>query len=463
MSGERIEFVDSISASANLRLSLTSGAFSVLQNGTSCPPPQLRRVTVDTMLGDGALIPASAFSNRVLTLHIQLRSDNAADLASAWQLLNRELDRPYSILRWQPSSELPPVYFRTFRAPDYGQEVDHGLNLLDVTVAIEAEPFAYGEVVTSDTILVRNDPADPDNPKYFDVNNIAGDVETPLIITVGDVMWYHQTLFAVRRGGNPNLKPHVLQAEVTALGTNTTLGANNSAYSGSGQNNAVTTFGSSNNLTVSRLGVNPFPVTASPDVRGTYRVFARVNATVANTSFVFRLWHGQRNISNDSNTYTITNLTRPVMVDLGLVQLPEGFDPIGIGPSGELLSVAGGNFGFSAQRTSGSGNLIWDYVIFVPADDHLCIVNWGTVLTDKYVMDGYQRAVYGLNAAGEVQDIGAAYFTGDMPMVSPGVANRITYINDVSPNPGADDLVSWYAEVTYRYYPRYLYVRPVNS
>lgn len=463
MSQDRIEFVDSISPSAAVRLSLSAHPFSVLDNGTSLPPPGLKRVTVSTMLEDGSIIPAAAYENRTLTIHVQVqdRKNPAATIAQI-QRLNRELDRGMNVLRWQPEPSVPAVYFRTFRAPDYSFTVDHGTNLWDIVLSIPAEPFAYGEAEDSADVVVRNNPQDPDNPKFFEITGIKGDVETPLIITVDAVMWYHQSVFATRRGGTPANAPRVLEAESMTMGTNTVVTASGTAYSGTGTNNtAVTTF-TTNNIATTRLSVGTFPATPSPDVRGTYRVFARLNTSVANSSYRVRLYHGKRGVFNDSAVYTIFNTNRPVMVDCGLVQLPEGFDPQGIGPSGSRLSVAGGNFSFGIERTAGTGNAIWDYILFVPADDRFCIVNWGTVETSQYVMDGYQRAIYGMDASNNVIDIGAAYFTGDPPLVSPGVTNRVTYINDVSPTPGADDFNSWTATLTYTYFPRYLYVRPVN-
>jgi len=462
MPRDRIEFVDQISANASVRLSLSGWPWSVLDNGTSLPPPTLRRVTVSTMLEDGGIIPAAAYDNRVLTIHVQLDASTPAESAVQLQRLNRELDRGMNVLRWQPEPSTPPVYFKTFRAPDYAFSVDHGINLYDITLTIAAEPFAYGEVETIPNVLVRNNPQDPDNPKFFELTGVKGDVETPMVITADAVMWYHQTVFATRRGGNPSAAPRVLEAEAMTMGTNTVVTASGAAYSGTSSNNtAVTTF-TTNAITTNRLSVTTFPATPSVDVRGLYRVFARVNVSVAGTSFQLRLNHGQRGIFNDSQVYTISNLNRPVMVDCGLVQLPEGYNPSGIGPSNSPLAVAGGNFSFGALRTAGTGNLIWDYILFVPADDHFCIVNWGTVSTSSYVMDGYNRAIYGIDASGNVIDIGAAYFTGDPPVVSPGKTNRITYINDVSPSPGADDQVTWTTNLDLSYYPRYLYVRPVN-
>lgn len=464
MSLERVEFVDSISLTAVTRFSLVSNYVAVLHTGTSLPPPPLRRVVVNTLLSDGSMIPAAAYDNREITLHIQVDAPSAVLASGVIQTLNRELDRTTNILRWQPDPTLPPVFFKTFRAPDYTQDIDHGTNLYDFIIVMQAEPFAYGPVENSPaTVTINNDPANGTNGKFFEITGVKGDVETPMKFTLGGGIAYHQSVFGMRRKGTPSGAPLFLQCEAMTQGTDTTTQANSSTYSGSGNNYSSTTFSGSNSITATRLSTSGFPSSANVDVRGVYRVFVRVNASATGSTFQLRMIHGLRGVSQDSSQFTVSNTTMPLMVDMGLIQLPEGFDPVNNGPSGVALAVAGVAISLGATRISGTASLYTDYMLFVPADDKFCLVDWGQAIPTSYVLDGYSRAIYGLNGSGQITDIGVSKFTGDIPYVAPGVTNRFVYINDVSPAPTIADPPSGNCTLDWSYWPRYLYVRPLTT
>jgi hypothetical protein len=377
MGSEKIAFVASVSDTATVNLALSAHPWRVLLAGTDASPPPMRRVIVDTLLRDGEFVSQTAYSNRVVTLHLQLRTVDPATAAAELQLLNQELDKPRNVLRWQPEASLPAVYFRTLRASDYAQIVDHGLNSFDFTIALSADPFAIGSRIDLSPATINNDPAAGSNGKFCEFTGIRGDVESPLLIKLtGSTTVGRQSAIGLRRRGTPSQAPLVLQAEAMTQGTNTSTTANNSRYSGSSNNFSTTTFGS--NTMITRLSTTLFPGTASIDVRGTYRVFARVNSTVAGDKFEMQLTHGARGVVNTAVDIVSSSTTSPNMVDLGLIQMPEGFDPIYDGGSGAAIQVAGVALSVQAFRTSGSGNLLWDYFLFVPADDTLTLVTWGT-------------------------------------------------------------------------------------
>ena len=461
----QIGFVDSISLTATPRL-LFTGSWRVLKAGTDLSPPPFRRSWNSTLLSDGATVPAAAYDNRQLRIHLQLDAADPGATFTQLQLLHRELDRPTNILRWQPESSLPPVWFRTFRAPDYEPDIDHGINLVDALLVIPAEPFAFGAREDLGTATVSNDPINTgSNGKFFDLTGIKGDVETPLQIRMsGSDATQRQTLFAVRRRGTPANMPFFLQAESMTLGTNAALAAGGSSYSGAGNNTVEVTPGTT--ALTQRLSTSAFPSSGGVDVRGTYRVFCRTNVTAPlppSGTFTVQLRHGTRAAVNTEMTMSrIDNLTQIRMIDLGLVQIPEGFDPPGNGPEGAPLAVAGIPLSVWASKISGT-SVIFDYLLFVPADDSLCIVNWGTSSPTTFVLDGQNRAIYGLNGSGQVADIATAYFVGDPPMVSPGVTNRIVVIRDVVPSTGNADAPATTYGITTSYWPRYLGVRPVST
>jgi hypothetical protein len=466
MAGEVIQFVDTIASSPTVRLDLTSSPWSVIASGTDISPPSMSRAVVDTLLLDGAIIPASSYGNRVITLHLQLDVAPISDIGTAAtqaQLLNRELDRPTNILKWQPHSTLPAVFFRTFRSPDYALVSDVGINLHEFTVQLQAEPFGYGIEELLSAITINNDPAAGSNGKFVDITSIKGDVETPLKISIlsGSVAG-RQSLFAMRRRGTPSAMPLFIQAEAMTQGTDTTTTANSATYSGAGSNSSTCTFGGTTTDAV-RLSTATFPSSPSVDVRGTYRVFLRCTSNTSGAQFSIYLEHGARAILNTPNTMTMPTGGPLPMIDLGLVQLPEGYDPGVNGPSGSLLSVLGVPLKVHAARLTGSGNLQFDYLMFVPADDKLCIVSWGAASPFVFTLEGNTRSVYGTDASSRVADIQGASFVGDVPYVSPSITNRLVYINDVSPTNTSADGVTGNVQPTVSYWPRYLDIRPVST
>lgn len=479
MGSEVIQFVDSISATANVRLSLTTAPWSVLQNGTDVSPPSLSRAVVNTLLVDGSQIPASAYDNRTIRLHLQLDPQpmSSSVIATQTQLLNRELDRPTNILRWQPDPALPAVYFRTFRSPDYAPNIDIGINLFDFDVSLIAEPFGYGVQESIGAVTINSDPEAGSNAKFVDITGVKGDVETPLQISVtGANASTRQSVFAVRRGGTPSAAATFLQAESMTAGTETsataTPGTLNSQMSGAGTIKMMyvdMTVGFTNSLSVTRMSTTVFPASPTSDIRGIYRVFVRSCPSFgsSSTKYQIQLEHGIRGIKNAVTNTVYPNISGspvPQMTDLGLVQMPEGFDPGNNGPSNVPYTVGGIPLKLHVSRDAGAlnGGLGVDYFLFMPSDDTFALVSWGTSTPGAFIFDGFSRAVYGVTS-GAVVDIANASFVGEPPKVSPGVSNRLWYINDVTPSPTVTDVVSGSAVLTLSYWPRYLIVKPVST
>jgi hypothetical protein len=457
---ERVEFVDSVSATATIRLSLTTAPWRVLFAGTDVSPPPLKRVVAPTMLTDGTPIAASAYDNRVVTLRLQVDATDPVTAQTQIQVLRKELDRPTNVIRWQPEPTVPAVYFLTYRSPDTSDSIDHGINLHEFTVQIPAQPFAYGLKTDLSAAVVSNDP-NAANGRFFDITGVKGDVETPLRLTIPSSVVSRQSLFAMRRRGTPSAAPFLVQAESMTQGTDTTVtvatdsAGGGASPSGAASNSSATTF-ATNTFVVPRLTAT-VPASPSVDARGTYRVFARVRClSVAN--FRMRITHGARQINNTLKTYTLpTNIY--TMVDLGLVQIPEGVDPVTDGPGGANLSVVGVSVVVHADRLTGANPLIWDYLLFVPADDAMFIIKWGDTAPTTFVIDGTSKTVYGIDGSGRIADIDSVDYVGlGWPTVSPGVTNRLYYINDVQPSPLSTDIVSSTVTINGSYWPRYLAV-----
>jgi hypothetical protein len=463
--GHTVAFVDSIAASPTTRLNLNDGStWTLLDRGTEFPPPSLRRAVVSNLLVDGAHIAASAYDNRQLTLRLNLQTASEDTSATQLQTLFRELDRPYNILKFAPTGATNPVHFRTFRSDASAvREVLASGGLRELEVTLWAEPFAYGTKVTGSPATVTNDPA---ATWYVDVTSVKGDVETPAVLTItySGVEDKGPTAFAVRRHGTPSSAPVVLQAEAMTGGTNTTIQANNAVWSGAGQNSMRCTFGTA--TMQDRLTSSVHPSSASTDARGVYRVFLRGAKTVAGDviNVQLRQTSGTQTATNTAVAWPASTTNRR-WVDLGLVQIPFGPDPIYDGLSNVEAAARGTIFTVRAERTSGSGNLDFDVLAFMPADDRFCMVSWPTSSgPTSMVVDGPADLVYPIGGSGEIYPQELVARTGGLPMLSPGQTNRIyALLNAGGDLSTVNDDITSTISVTASYWPRYLYVRPAST
>jgi hypothetical protein len=464
-----LQFVDSIASSPTVRLDLNDGApFGLKIEGTSFGTPTMRYAEASTLMRDGSTYPAAAYGERVLTIKLTLAETTRDAIATAMQELHRELDRPTNFLRWQQDSATNPVFFRTIRTPpDRWDDFPFTPNPYnEVTIPVLAEPFGYGLKETG-TATVSNHPAAGTGlPGYLDVTSVKGDVETPLILrvesTTFNVVNDFASMLAVRRRGTPSSAPVGLQAESMTLGTDTTLPGNDGAMSGAGSNYARCSFGTIAMTT--RLSTT-FPAAASVDNRGTYRVMARIRRSVAGSDGVaMRLrWGGTSSSLITNDTVTTSQTTSLNYVDLGLVSIPPGEDPVTDGLSGTSLSASGIYVEVQAQRTAGTTNLDIDFLWFVPADDRLCTIRWGTASGADYCFaDASLDKVYNATTAGAVLNANMAQRTGGLPMISPGVTNRVWFLKQVRQG-AATDAIGVTFTAQYSYFPRYLYLRPAST
>ncbi|MEU4640823.1 hypothetical protein [Micromonospora sp. NPDC023814] len=458
-----LRFVDSISATPAVRLNLMAAPWAV-QSATEFGTPELRRATAGTLLTDGEQYPAAAYGNRAITLVARVVGVDQDAAAAALQTLYRELDRPSNLLEYRPSTS-EPVFFRTFRAAPGSVTWDPFL--MQATAVIPAEPFAYGLREALPQVTVYNDPAAPANGGYFDVVSPKGDVETPLFLRLeqGSITDFRQSIIAVRRRGTPSLMPLVAQAESMALGTDAALGAaGDPAMSGSGQNYVRVSFSTSTAL-IPRVSVLNWPA-AGPDARGTYRAFLRVRQSNPTESMTLRLEAVGGGWMSESVVPAVGPGTAADYVDMGLVQIPTGADPVTDGYSGVTLSTQSPGFHVYVGRSSGAGTLDIDHLLLVPADDRLCLISWpaDSGLT-ALVLDSARTMAYAVGSGGEVRRPAQQVpIVGAPPMVSPGVANRIVFVQDTGAlqSDAANRLTST-TVITPYYWPRYLYVRPVAS
>jgi hypothetical protein len=468
----QLAFVDSVAASPTIRLSVHSGSAGpwILRDGSRFDPPPLRRAMPESLLADGAAPASSAYGNRVITLRLQLHSSGtqmAADpAATQLQLLMRELDRPTNVLKLQAGTTAP-VFFRTYRSgPD---AIDWDPVNREATMSIMAEPFALGLEETLSGVVVNNDPAAGSNGLFLDITSPKGDVETPLFLTVSSGVvgtGRRRSALSVRRRGTPSATPLFLQAESMSLAAAVTLPGADATMSGGGSSYARIAYSGTTAL-VQRLSTTTrFPSTASVDARGTYRAFVRVRQNTTTDIHTMRLRHGGADVQVTNSTVTLPQDVGPgaptrKMIDLGLVQIPTGYDPVERGMSGVQLATEGVFLAIDAGRTSGAGTLDVDYLMLLPVDDKAMFVDWpeNATVTDFVLEGGPSPSAYARNASAQVTSTQAVEIAGTGLMISPGVTNRVFFHRDVGTGTaatGSGDSVTATTTLTPSYYPRYV-------
>jgi len=467
----QLKFVANIAASPTVRLNIHDPQANLARQGNatwhvnkgmSFPTPPLRRAPASTLLTDGVRFPAAAYDNRVLTIPLVLRAPTADGQAAAIQALIAELNRPNNILMWLPDKATNPIFFRTFRhSPD--DLTENLYNYREATLDIPAEPFAYGPRVDVGTTTVNNDPAGS-NGLFLDVTGVKGDAATPAIIRMPADKVFDATLktslFTTRSRGTPSSAPFLVQAEACTLGTAVTLPGNDAAMSGASSNYArFTPTGTSNVVRLTTAAP-----TSNTDLRGLYRALARYRKSVSGDVFVVQLKWANGTIANTAVTLPAGTALR--YVDLGFVQFPAGPDPIYDGFSNTEVAVSGTTSEVWASRSSGSGNLDFDFLLYVPADEATTYVQWQTVnnAAHEAVLDGPAKMVYLLDGSDFVYNQLPSQISGaGFPMLAPGVTNRLYFIRDVDITATTADTIGGSTALTVSYYPRYLGLRSLTG
>jgi hypothetical protein len=460
-----LDFVDSIAEEPTIRLSLADGATWILnRQETDFSPPPLREAVAQTLLADGGVVSASAYSFRTIRLGLYLGTATADATAAALQSLYRELDRPGNILRWWEHTT-HPVFFRTFRA---SASSVRRLGFADgrrkkIEVELRAEYAGYGLLETPVSgVTVSTDPAAGSNGCFVDVTGVKGDVESPAIILwpSSAVNLGRHTMIASRRRGTPANAPFPLQAEAMTQGTDTTTQANDANFSGSGNNYSRCTFATATMQT--RLSVTTVG-TSGVDLRGTYRVLLRYRKNTSTDAINLQLRWGDASIADtlltQNDVYSTAGSGSIVTADLGLITIPAGFDPVSDASGVELPVSNALKLQLRAERTSGAGTIDFDVLLLVPADDRLAILNWTRAAAD-FILDARDNSAHARDGSSQVLSAKSPPIVGGFPMLTPNQANRIYMLRVVSTDQ------SWTLTtytVSVSYYPRYLTVRPAST
>lgn len=461
--GYEVAFVTAIpvtGAAITGTMCLTDDKWCVTKDTRFNPPPR-RRAEVSSMLMDGSRYPAAVYDNRVIELRLTVEATDADDLVFEIQRLLRELEKTKNTLMVKLSTT-EEVYFRTFTvSPENIRMITRQQNVALIAVDILAEPFAYGRPVTVE-VTVNSDPASGVNGTFFDVENVRGDVPAATIFDDQGAFFNVPGVMAIRRRGDPDNIPYVRQAEDMTQLTDTTVQPHDTEMSGDGPNFSRTDFSTSEFMT-SRLR-DFVPDFDSVDARGTYRVFLRVRRASGFGQIDVRLVVGFGDGFTGFlpiSTVTTENIDQPRYVDLGLMQIPLGADPVQYGPSGRDAPVNTNSvfFEIHAERLSGTDTIDFDVALLVPADDQIGIIDVGNDTTFGIQYDSYADMAYGADTFAvathgnpPIDSTGNAIVLGSILEVKPGVTNRF-YVR-------AGHLISTVNDYRLTHWPRYLFMRP---
>lgn len=468
------QFVTDISASPTLRLNINDGSTYVVDVGrVDLDPPEYDQGWADNPMLPGSRLTRSQPKNRTLTIPVHIVSTTAQGQAVAIENLTRELARR-NFLKVQ-FANTNPIYFRTFIDPKIGVKIRRQLqDSSTITLQIPAEPYGYGPrvEVTGSEFTVANDPA-LSNGLKFDITGVLGDAPTPLLLQVTSLgssgtpsgvvsKWTH---IATRRRGTPGNLSNVVQAEnmLASTDTTSTIDANMS-----GGNKMRVSFATNTSMTVRLSDSFPDNGIATVEARGLYRVYARVQKTVAGDNIAMQLRYGTGAVNHViGDTVTLANTTNPYLVDLGYMPVPAYSDPESLGFSGTIMKAFTSWWGLYVQRVSGTGQLDIDFVFFMPADEPTTVMVKFPVTDTRYVFDGTHESgglVYGSTTAlDEVTNIAKPpeiIAGGGFPELIPGQTNRIFFLRNVDPNGSLDALTNTTTLRAY-YWPRWR--EPVRS
>lgn len=453
---------DMASASPTVLLDLNSTSSGLrVARGWDLSPAKFDKGWVSSPLRHGARPTRDSAQNQVLTLPLEIVAGSDSAAATALENLGRQLS-DNGILKVQVGAP-NPVFYRTFGNPEYAIQARNIL-LRDnrIELQIEAEPFAYGVRVEAagSPFTVSNDPANAAGC-FFDISSVQGDVETPLLLHVTSTgssgvanKWSH---LSTRRRGTPSGYSNVIQAESMTQGTGGVVTADATMSNGSKSRIGFAT--ATNTLRLS----DTFPGngTATVEARGEYIVYARCALTTGTDVVTVQLAYGSSSstaVFNDA--VTVAGVTSPYWVNLGKMPVPAWSDPVQHGFSGVNTKVVMPFVGLYAARTSGSGSLDVDALVFMPADDQTLMVRFPS--TDvPYAIDGTTEAGGSAYAFTTTLDevtttsqpcklVGGLGF----PSVIPGQTNRVHFLRQVDPT-GTTDAITNTTTIRAYYWPRW--------
>lgn len=287
---------------------------------------------------------------------------------------------------------------------------------------------------------------------YWDIVGIVGDVPTPAFVKISDLGSQGKAWLATRAFNNPAGLTHFVQAEAATLGTDTTVVADTAA---SGNSRTNTSFATNAGM-VTRLTMT-LPNGSDPAaLRGRYRVIMRATAATAAINISMR-WRQSGGGDFVPGPIVNVDLTPPnwKYYDMGIIEFPAPqMLPDYAGYSGLNTQHAATPLAIEVQRNSGTGVLLVDWIMILPATERLCSIFQQAANASGWIcLDGPNDATYGL-ASGSTpfgttrildNKQGIVTRQGGLPMLVPGPTNRWYFIHNESSNNATEtvDISYW--------------------
>lgn len=456
MAGDLVRFVDSIASSPTTRLDLNDET-SWWVKSFSAPPPRLRRSVAENAMRDGISVGSASYGSRTLTLELECRKSTQDLAATEIQKLWRELDRATNFIQYQPTGATKPVFFKTYRSDSSQlEDVMAQAAMRRVTIELLADPFAMGLRESLGPFTIANDAT---GTNQFGVSSatlgtVIGDVPAPAIVIDTSAKRSKGYLCRTAESRSAVLTQ---QGESSTVGTDTANpgGGPDAAMSGTGANNYVRTSFATQAAMTPRV-----KVTAASTFRpAAYRVVVALRRSDA-TSVIQARWSDADVAGSRGDTMTVPLTTSRQLVDLGVWSRETTQErPVNTGSSGGSLWV-------DLARISGTGTVDVDLIMLVSASEQ--VLSWSTAAADDatrdFVIDGDDDAVYPIVSGGDIFTATGATLDPPTPAAGsvldlrPNAANNIGWVIsgtafDKTPT----------SSLTFHYWPRYLFVRPVST
>lgn len=448
--------------------------------GTDFSPPGVRSTSTWTQLNDGETPSASTLGDRVLSLVLDQFRGNAEDQAEVLQLLARLLDdsRGQWFL-WRDEGTVHERYFRTRRTSLSIQD----FHLLEkpkrtVTVSIPAEPYAQGELVET-SYVVTNDPTTGPNPMVIEIEDVKGDVPTPVWMSVdyAGTAFNPRNLIVAGSAATPDVDGGVVLFDAGAFvgpstGFTRTVVADATAIGGS-----LVRFTNTTGLLTEVQTVS----TVYPVERGDYRILVRTRTLVPGGVGVPNVWvwpgvGGNIDVPAADNPNEFRAVTTWEWLDLGIARMPGGAPLASDRAETDLTYPMIATIGMRIRLAgAGSPSLDVDTIMLVPAGLDRAVL--GTMLRTMQdpSMVGTQAWIDGINDTTYLvaDDPGTSttlieplISDGDTPYLVPGVLNRLFVVpyvrNPDDLGPDADDKTET-VTVTVKHRAQYLYLRSATG
>ncbi len=436
-------------------LDLVDGAsYSIMAGGVSLTPPSPRRgMTPESLLAHGSAILEEKFSNRRVTLRLQLMGTSKDNLITNVRNIQDLLEKARArqitgfgngvtlTLQWDSASNSfildvmdgqlhypPSLWSKTF--------LDLNNRIVDARLELLCKPFARRAAVSLSADTLENEQDSGTGKNYTDITSINGDMDAPAQIKLAPTgaSGSQKTYIATRSGTR---RTDILWRQGEGRDSFTSLETD--ADFSLTEATVVDANASDGNVSRSRLdgggniakefkGRLNFVLAGPP--RGLFRVLARVKATAStaavdpltDTSFYLGWSFGKVSHTPTIGTVPLGADHLPTaddtyeVMDLGEIRILPTSEPDGQTLSDFELRI------FLGMENAKSGVTVdtdWfvDYVFLLPADESVAIIN-NVGATDRILIDSQSPHphIFILDSSDRVQ--GVADYVGRPAMIS---------------------------------------------